>query len=104
MSEAGGRPAIVSSLEGEVGPGGISGVPSDRGDMSRLGGVGVGRIGGRMIAEWRRVKGKVEEWDVAGKIEGEEAEEGYEALGRRKEEGRAGDPVLLPGVGGAILG
>ena len=83
MSEAGGRPAIVSNLEGEVGPGGISGVPSDRGDMSRLGGVGVGRIGGRMIAEWRRVKGKVEEWDVAGKIEGEEAEEGYEALGRR---------------------
>lgn len=58
-SEAGGRPAMVSSLEGEVGPGGISGVPRDLGDTIRLGGVGEWRTGGRMMAECRRANGRV---------------------------------------------
>lgn len=40
----GGRPASVSNREGEVGPGGINGVPSDLGDVIKLGGTGEGRV------------------------------------------------------------
>lgn len=47
----GGAPASVSSREGEVGPGVMSGVPRFRGEVIKLGGVGDGKIGGRMIAE-----------------------------------------------------
>jgi len=51
VQAAGGAPTSVSSRDGEMGPGGMSGVPRLRGDVIRLGGVGDGRIGGRMIAE-----------------------------------------------------
>jgi len=65
----------------------------------RLGGVGVGRMGGRMIAEWRRVKGRVEEFE-GGKMEGGPVEQGYEALGRRYKTGggRTADLDVLPNV------
>ena len=59
VNAAGGAPTSVSSLDGEIGPGGMSGVPRLRGEVIRLGGVGDGRMGGRIMAEWRRVNGRL---------------------------------------------